>query len=87
VPRVRHALSLVFPGENDGFVGLEPDLIGEHHVADLATDALVDTYIAWAEDIAHSVTTWAVENTPCNSCKINGLADKRVTGAKPVASV
>jgi hypothetical protein len=32
-PRVRHALSLIFPGESDGVVGLEPDLIGEHHVA------------------------------------------------------
>jgi hypothetical protein len=48
VPRVRHRLSLIFPGENDGLVGLEPDLIGEHHVADVATDALVDACIAWA---------------------------------------
>jgi hypothetical protein len=48
VPRVRHVLSLMFPGENDGLVGPEPDLIGEHHVADVATDALVDACIAWA---------------------------------------
>ena len=48
VPRVRHALSLIFPGENDGLVGLEPDLIGEHHVADVATDALVDACLDWA---------------------------------------
>src|SRR5215472_1191896 len=50
VPRVRHALSLIFPGENDGLVGLEPDLVGEHHVADVATDALVDACLDWAGD-------------------------------------
>jgi tetratricopeptide (TPR) repeat protein len=50
VPRVRHRLSLIFPGESDGLAGLEPDLIGEHHVADVATDALVDACIAWSGD-------------------------------------
>jgi tetratricopeptide (TPR) repeat protein len=50
VPRVRHALSLIFPGDNDGLVGLEPDLIGEHHVAEVATDALVDACLDWAGD-------------------------------------
>ena len=50
VPRVRRALSLIFPGESDGLAGLEPDLIGEHHVADVATDALVDACIAWSGD-------------------------------------
>jgi tetratricopeptide (TPR) repeat protein len=50
VPSVRHKLGLVFPGENDGLASLEPDLIGEHHVADVATDALVDACIAWAGD-------------------------------------
>jgi tetratricopeptide (TPR) repeat protein len=44
----RHKLSLVFPGENDGLASLEPDLIGEHHVADVASDALVDACVAWA---------------------------------------
>jgi tetratricopeptide (TPR) repeat protein len=48
VPSVRHALSAIFPGENDGLVGLEPDLVGEHHVADVATAALVDACIAWS---------------------------------------
>jgi tetratricopeptide (TPR) repeat protein len=50
VSRVRHALSLIFPGENDGLAGLEPDLIGEHHVADVATNALVDACLDWAGD-------------------------------------
>ena len=49
VPRVHHALSLIFPGENDGLVGLEPDLIGEHHVLEVLTsDALVDDCLRWA---------------------------------------
>jgi tetratricopeptide (TPR) repeat protein len=50
VPRVCRALSLIFPGENDGLVGLEPDLIGEHHVADVATDARIDACLDWAGD-------------------------------------
>jgi tetratricopeptide (TPR) repeat protein len=50
VPRVRHALSLIFPGENDGLAGLEPDLIGEHHVAGTVTDALVDACLDWARE-------------------------------------
>jgi tetratricopeptide (TPR) repeat protein len=45
---VRHALSLGFPGENEGLVGLEPDLIGEHHVAGVITDALLDACLDWA---------------------------------------
>jgi hypothetical protein len=48
IGQVRHALSLVFPGENEGLVGLEPDLIGEHHVAGVVTDALVDACLDWA---------------------------------------
>jgi len=48
VPRVRGALSLIFPGAHEGLAGLEPDLIGEHHVADVATDALVDACLDWA---------------------------------------
>ena len=48
VPRVRGALASIFPGENDGLVGLEPDLIGEHHVVNVATDALVDACLDWA---------------------------------------
>ena len=48
VPRIRHALALICPGDNDGLAGLEPDLIGEHHVADVAGDALVDACLAWA---------------------------------------
>jgi hypothetical protein len=48
-PRVCHKLSLIFPGENDGLAGLEPDLIGEHHVLEVATsDALVDACLGWA---------------------------------------
>jgi hypothetical protein len=48
VPRVRGDLASLFPGENDGLVGLEPDLIGEHHVVDVATEALVDACLDWA---------------------------------------
>jgi len=49
VPRVCHKLSLIFPGENDGLAGLEPDLIGEHHVLEVVTsDALVDACLGWA---------------------------------------
>ena len=50
VPRVRHDLSLIFPGENDGLAGLEPDLIGEHHVTNVITDALADACLDWAGD-------------------------------------
>ena len=50
VHRVRRALSLIFPGEDDGLVGLEPDLIGEHHVTDVITDTLVDACLDWAGD-------------------------------------
>ena len=49
VPRVRHKLSLILPGENDGLAALEPDLIGEHHVLEVMTsDALVDACLGWA---------------------------------------
>jgi tetratricopeptide (TPR) repeat protein len=48
VPRVYRDLSSLFPGENEGLVGLEPDLIGEHHVAGVVTDALVDASLDWA---------------------------------------
>jgi hypothetical protein len=47
-PRVRHDLSLIFPGENDGLAGLEPDLIGEHHAAGVVTGALLDGCLDWA---------------------------------------
>jgi tetratricopeptide (TPR) repeat protein len=50
VPSARHKLSLVFPGENDGLASLEPDLIGEHHVAAVVTDVLVDACLAWADE-------------------------------------
>jgi tetratricopeptide (TPR) repeat protein len=50
VPRVRRALSLIFPGENEGLVGLEPDLMGEHHVLDVVTDEMVDACLDWAGD-------------------------------------
>jgi tetratricopeptide (TPR) repeat protein len=49
-PRVRHALSLIFPGDNDGLAGLEPDLIGEHHVAGVINDALLDGCLQWSGD-------------------------------------
>jgi len=48
VPRVHHALSLLFPGESGGLAGLEPDLIGEQHVASVANDALIDACLDWA---------------------------------------
>jgi hypothetical protein len=48
VPRVRRALAFIFPGVGDGLAALEPDLIGEHHVAEVADDALVDACLAWA---------------------------------------
>jgi tetratricopeptide (TPR) repeat protein len=48
VPRVCDALSRIFPGENDGLTALEPALIGEHHIAHVATDALVDACLDWA---------------------------------------
>jgi tetratricopeptide (TPR) repeat protein len=47
---VRRDLSLIFPGENDGLAGLEPDLIGEHHVTNVISDALVDACLDWAGD-------------------------------------
>lgn len=50
VPRVYEFLSRIFPGDPDGLAGLEPDLIGEHHVAHVATDALVDACLDWAGD-------------------------------------
>ena len=48
VPGIRHDLALICPGNDDGLAGLEPDLIGEHHVADVAGDALVDACLAWS---------------------------------------
>ena len=50
VPRVCDALSQIFPGENGGLAGLEPDLIGEHHVTEVITDVLVDACLDWAGD-------------------------------------
>ncbi len=48
MPGIRHDLALICPGNNDGLAGLEPDSIGEHHVAEFATDALVDACLAWS---------------------------------------
>jgi tetratricopeptide (TPR) repeat protein len=50
VPRAYDFLSRIFPGENDGLTGLEPDLIGEHHVTNVITDALVNACLDWAGD-------------------------------------
>src|SRR5262249_31011049 len=47
-PRVSSALMRLFPGRNDGLAGLEPDLIGEQHVAKTVTDELVDACLEWA---------------------------------------
>jgi hypothetical protein len=47
-PSARTPLSLILPGANDGLAGLEPDLIGEHHVLRVVTDALVDACLDWA---------------------------------------
>jgi tetratricopeptide (TPR) repeat protein len=49
-PRVSGALASILPGGSEGLVGLEPDLIGEHHVVNVATDALVDACLDWACD-------------------------------------
>ena len=43
----RH-LGRVLPRPGEGVAKLEPDLIGEHHVADVATDALVAACLDWA---------------------------------------
>jgi tetratricopeptide (TPR) repeat protein len=48
VPRVVSALVQIFPGADEGLGGLEPDLIGEHHVLKVITDALVDACLDWA---------------------------------------
>jgi tetratricopeptide (TPR) repeat protein len=48
VPRARAALELMFPADDGGLVALEPDLIGEHHVAEVATDELIDACLDWA---------------------------------------
>ena len=50
VPRVREALSAIFPSDKGALAALEPDLIGEHHVARVATDTLVDSCLDWAGD-------------------------------------
>jgi tetratricopeptide (TPR) repeat protein len=50
VPRVCHKLSLIFPDETNGLVVLEPDLIGEHHVLEVLTSALVDACLDWADE-------------------------------------
>jgi tetratricopeptide (TPR) repeat protein len=50
VSRVCNALSRIFPRENDGLAALEPALIGEHHVAHVVTDALVDACLDWARE-------------------------------------
>jgi tetratricopeptide (TPR) repeat protein len=50
VPNARRDLELLFPGASDGLAALEPDLIGEHHVAEVADAALVDVCLAWADD-------------------------------------
>jgi hypothetical protein len=47
-PRVQRALERLFPGSGDGSAALEPDLIGERHVAEVATGALVDVCLSWA---------------------------------------
>lgn len=50
VPDVQRALGLLFPGADDGLSALEPDLIGEHHVAEVTDTALLDVSLAWAGD-------------------------------------
>ena len=42
-------LSSILPVANDGVAALEPDLIGEHHVLEVVTDALVDSCVDWTE--------------------------------------
>jgi hypothetical protein len=41
-PRVQRALERLFPGSGDGLAAPEPDLIGEHHVAEKHTQAFGD---------------------------------------------
>ena len=41
-------LSSILPVGNDGLAALEPDLIGEHHVLEMTTDALIDSCVDWA---------------------------------------
>jgi tetratricopeptide (TPR) repeat protein len=48
VDEVMTRLSSILPDLNDGLAALEPDLIGEHHVLEVVTDALVDSCVDWA---------------------------------------
>ncbi len=50
VSDVQRALGLLFPGAGDGLSALEPDLIGEHHVAEVTNAGLLDVSLAWAGD-------------------------------------
>jgi hypothetical protein len=49
VPNVLRALEAFFPGADGGLAAFEPDLIGEHHVADVMDNALLDASLAWAD--------------------------------------
>jgi hypothetical protein len=48
VPDVQRVLERLFPRADGGIAPLEPDLIGEHHVAEVTDAALLDVSLVWA---------------------------------------
>ena len=43
-------LSKLFPSTGKGLSALEPDLIGEHHVAEVTEEKLIEVCLSWAGD-------------------------------------
>lgn len=46
----RRHVDTLLPAPGIGLIGLEPDLIGEHHVAEKADDRLVEACLSWASE-------------------------------------
>ncbi len=47
---IHNELHILYGKPGGGLLPLEPDLIGEHHVAQIADDKLVDACLAWAQE-------------------------------------
>ena len=47
---IHNELHMLYGKLGGGLLPLEPDLIGEHHVAEIADDKLVDACLAWAQE-------------------------------------
>ena len=50
IPKALEHLQKLFPRGGEGIAPLEPDLLGEHHVALVADDVLINACLDWAGD-------------------------------------